>query len=378
MRFLHTADWQLGMTRHFLDKDAQSRFTAARTDAVRAIGRVAGEEGCAFVVVCGDVFESSFLHRQVLLRAFDAMASVPVPIYLLPGNHDPLGAGSIYRSPEFVAGCPAGVHVLEPGIHSPCSGVELVAAPWQTKHPLRDLVAEQCERLEPSTGCIRILAGHGIVDVMGPDPADPSLIELPRLEKALGEGIAHYVALGDRHSLTQVDGGGRVWYSGAPEVTDYDEVDPGKVLLVDIADDAEHSVEVTPRQVGTWRFVRETSHLNGAADVDELGRWLARLPDKERTVLKLSLVGGLGVGEKARLDRVLADAADLFAAVETWERHSDLVVLPNDVDLGDLDLTGFAATAFEELRTAAGSADAERAGTAQDALALLYRLMGCA
>jgi hypothetical protein len=27
MRFIHTADWQLGMTRHFLNGDAQPRYS---------------------------------------------------------------------------------------------------------------------------------------------------------------------------------------------------------------------------------------------------------------------------------------------------------------------------------------------------------------
>ena len=28
-KFVHTGDWQLGMTRHFLSDEAQARFTAA-------------------------------------------------------------------------------------------------------------------------------------------------------------------------------------------------------------------------------------------------------------------------------------------------------------------------------------------------------------
>ena len=40
MRFLHTADWQIGMTRHYLDAEAQARFGAARIDAIRRIGAV--------------------------------------------------------------------------------------------------------------------------------------------------------------------------------------------------------------------------------------------------------------------------------------------------------------------------------------------------
>src|ERR1700736_699427 len=45
MRFIHTGDWQLGMTRHFLNGDAQPRYSAARRDAVCALGAVAAETG---------------------------------------------------------------------------------------------------------------------------------------------------------------------------------------------------------------------------------------------------------------------------------------------------------------------------------------------
>ena len=55
-RFLHTADWQLGMTRHFLSPEAQGRFAQDRIDAIRQIGDIAREQGAQFVVVCGDVF----------------------------------------------------------------------------------------------------------------------------------------------------------------------------------------------------------------------------------------------------------------------------------------------------------------------------------
>ena len=57
MRFLHTADWQLGMTRHFLNGDAQPRYRGRRIDVVRAVGRWPPRGLREFVVVCGDVFE---------------------------------------------------------------------------------------------------------------------------------------------------------------------------------------------------------------------------------------------------------------------------------------------------------------------------------
>ena len=45
MRFVHTADWQLGMTRYFLNGEAQPRYSAARRDVVAGIGPLAARRG---------------------------------------------------------------------------------------------------------------------------------------------------------------------------------------------------------------------------------------------------------------------------------------------------------------------------------------------
>ena len=42
-RFLHTGDWQLGMTRHFFSEGVQERFAQSRFDAIRKLGRIAKE-----------------------------------------------------------------------------------------------------------------------------------------------------------------------------------------------------------------------------------------------------------------------------------------------------------------------------------------------
>ena len=48
--FVHTADWQLGMTRHFLAPEAQAQFTADRLAGISRIGAIAAEVGAEFVV----------------------------------------------------------------------------------------------------------------------------------------------------------------------------------------------------------------------------------------------------------------------------------------------------------------------------------------
>jgi len=292
-RFIHSADWQLGMTRHFLNQEGQARFGAARIEAIRSIGSLARTEGCTFVVVCGDVFETNQVSRQVVVRALDAMAATPdIPFYLLPGNHDPLDASSVFRSPTFVSHRPANVILLDGSGPLPLGGgFELVGAPWYSKRPLGDPVAAATRTL-PIDGRLRIVAGHGAVDALSPDVGNPALISLAALESDLGAGRFHFVALGDRHSTTQVGSSGRVWYAGAPEPTDYDETDPGNVLLVELED---RGVAVEPRRVGSWQFLAEQFDLSGADDCHRLELYLEGIADKARTIVKLALVGQLSL-----------------------------------------------------------------------------------
>ncbi|MCY4193408.1 MAG: DNA repair exonuclease [bacterium] len=375
VKFLHTADWQLGMTRHFLAGEAQARFDGARIDAIRTIGAVAVDEGCSFAVVCGDVFESNQVSRQVILRAFEAMAATPqVVFYLLPGNHDPLDASSVYSSAAFAEHKPDNVVVLESS--SPietASGVKLVPAPWLTKRPLTDLVADACDTLEAG-GEMRIVVGHGALDTRSPDQSNPALISRSSLEERIDTGQIHYVALGDRHSTTDEGRSGRIWYSGAPEPTDYDEDDPGNALVVTL--DADQA-SVQRRPVGAWRFLQKDWELTGDADLDALEDWLSNIEGKDRAIVKLALVGQVSLAQKARLDTLIELHSDLLAALESWERRSELAVVPDDVDLTALGLSGFAAEALEDLEAQAESSG-EQAVAARDAMALLHRLVGAA
>ena len=103
VKFLHTADWQLGMTRHYLSDKGQARFGANRLDVVEQMEKLAVDNDCQFVIVCGDVFESNQVERQVLMRAFQKMAATPEVMFFLPPNttshrcrhgpHDPVLSG---------------------------------------------------------------------------------------------------------------------------------------------------------------------------------------------------------------------------------------------------------------------------------------------
>jgi DNA repair exonuclease SbcCD nuclease subunit len=377
MRFLHTADWQLGMTRHFLAGDAQPRYSAARRDAVAGLGALAAEVGAEFVVVAGDVFEHNQLAPHVVSQSLEAMRAIGIPVYLLPGNHDPLDASSVYTSALFTAECPDNVAVLDrAGLHQVRPGLEIIAAPWRSKAPTNDLVAEVLGDL-PSDSVTRVVVAHGGVDILDPDRDKPSLIRLAELDDTLAGGAVHYVALGDKHSLTQVGSSGRVWYSGSPEVTNFDDVEsnPGHVLVVDIDEtDSRRAVTVTPRRIGHWRFITLHHQVDSSREIADLDVNLDLMTAKDRTVVRLALTGSLTVTDRAALDACLDKYSRLFAWLGLWDRHTDLAVIPADGEFTDLGIGGFAAAAVEELVATARDGDTDSAGDAQAALALLLRL----
>ncbi|MDI6809174.1 MAG: DNA repair exonuclease [Candidatus Eisenbacteria bacterium] len=370
IRFLHTSDWQLGMTRHFLSEGAQERYSQARFDAIRTMGRIAKEKKCQFMLVCGDAFESNQVDRKTVARALEALKDVPVPVYILPGNHDPLNAASVYRSSTFIGRKPADVHVVENAVLlKVADDVELVGAPWMSKRPVANPIEEVLKTLPPVSGTTRICMGHGAVDLLTPDRESAGVIAVAALERAIGEGKVHFVALGDRHSLTRVGTGDRIWYSGTPEATDFSETRSAFALVVEVGDDRVATEEV---QIGRWRFTeRGRVDLNTGDDVEAVRKILEDMEDKERTVLRLTLVGSLSLSLQGVLQNHFLAASDVFGAFEV--REDALLVVPDDADFADLGFSGFAAGTVQRLRSKIVQGGNEGAA-ARDALMLLLRL----
>lgn len=372
VRFLHTADWQLGMTRHFFSEGVQERYSQARFDAIRKLGQLAKDEDCSFVLVCGDTFESNQVDRRTVARACEALKEIPVPVFILPANHDPLNAASVFQSSTFTEQKPDHVKVIEDTAPLEISsGVELVGAPWRSKKPAKNPLHELLETLPVSGPMVRVVAGHGVADAFTPDKDAPAVLSVDELDHAIHEGKANFIALGDRHSATRLGAGDRIWYSGTPVSTDFREDNSGRALVVEVE---AGNVNVQEHVVGDWRFT-EFDHVdvNGADDLNNLTRTIDAIANKERTVVRLRLFGGLTLGLRVQLDTILQSAADLFAGFDV--RDDDVVVMPDDADFSDLGFSGFAEKTVSRLRQQI-EADRSDADQARDALMLLMRLSG--
>lgn len=371
MRFIATADWQLGMPAHFLQPEARHRYLQDRFEVIERIGELAERTEAAFVVVAGDVFESNQLDRRIISRTFEALSGFTVPVAFLPGNHDPLDRASIYDDPQFTSAVPSGVYVIRDGAPwTPIDGVEVVGAPWASKRPGRDLVAQLTSTLEAvGPGVVRVLVGHGAVSSMDPDRDNPATIAVEPLSAAITDSRIQVAILGDHHSAHEVAPG--VWYPGTPEVTARREVNPGKVLLVEVDDDTS-VVNVESHQVGRWVFTTAEAELHERQDVDHLIAHLGELPNKSRTAVWLILRGALNATDHEVLQSELGRLSDVFARLDLWQRHTDLVTLPDSADFVDLPLTGFTRDTLAELVDMAGGGGPQ-AETAGRSLQLLYR-----
>ncbi len=202
--------------------------------------------------------------------------------------------------------------------------------------------------------------------MLSPDQGRPEIINLTNVEASIEAGCIHYLALGDRHSVTEVGRTGRVWFSGAPVATDFAEDQPNQALLVELS---ANRCDVQALQVGGWTFIAEHFDLNGPADLERFQQWLQGLPNKERTIVKVSFAGSINLSTAAQLDQLLDTQADLFASLRKRERLTDISIVPDELDHDSVTLTGYARSAWEEL-VSAGAEDVE----ALAALRLFYRL----
>lgn len=375
VRILHSSDLQLGMTRRFFDQSAQSRYTDDQLHALRQLASISAERHCDAVVVAGDIFDSVQPDRRVVTRAIDALESFTVPVFLLPGNHDADSPESVWSTGRLGERLPASVTLLrDSSVHALLGGrLEIVGAPWTSRRPDRDLVSLALEGLElPSPDVIRILIGHGGVDSMNPDPGNLNLIRLSFVESAIASGLVDFVALGDRHSGLSVGATGRVWYSGAPVMTNFREdlTTTNRALVVTFDTD----IVVEPIQVGQWEFRRPEIAASGRDLLEAVKTELAQPGDRSRTAIRFVLEGTVNLAERAELDHLLDEAGDLYASVRMSEDHCNLAVLVDDADLSTLSIGGYGNDAVADLieMTTQGNEDGDDAVLA---LRTLFRLL---
>ena len=319
MKFLHTADWQLGMKAVHAGSAAQ-RVREERLAAAKRVVAAAREQQAEFIVVAGDTFEDNGVDRLLVQKAADVLAAFGGPVFLLPGNHDPLTPGSVWEHPAWSS--QANLHVLreaeplaiEGGTLYPCPLVEK----YSTRNPTRWIEAR-------TTSKIAIGVAHGTLhEIVANDD------NYPISNNAAQQAGLDYLALGHWHSHLEIagsDGAARLAYCGTHEPTKFGERASGLALLVEIAGPG-HVPALTPIRTGglEWELWVETLHMPG--DLSRLRERIEHLASPQTTLLEVRLSGLFSPRDEAELARIeeLLAARFVFGRVDT----SGLVPAPAD------------------------------------------------
>ncbi|NBB71325.1 MAG: DNA repair exonuclease [Alphaproteobacteria bacterium] len=359
LRFVHTADWQLGRPFTRFADDLAGRLRAARLDAIDRLAGVARAHGAPDVLVAGDVWDQETPSDATLIQPLDLMARAPdVTWWLLPGNHDPARPTGLWQRLAGL-GPPANVRLcVDPAPLRLGEEAWLLPAPLTAKQAEGDPTAPW-DALATPAGALRIGLAHGsIIDFA--DAGEAGAVIAP--DRAARAGLA-YLALGDWHGRLAVDR--RTWYAGTPEPDRFAANEPGWCLVVTVADaHGPPTVEAVATAQFRWHDARLT-RVPGM-DLDALDALAGdRDVPPSRTLARLTLAGTVKLAERARLTARLEQLARQLAHLE-W-RDDDLATLADAADLDALGETGGLRAAAEALAARAAAEPAARR-----ALDLLY------
>jgi DNA repair exonuclease SbcCD nuclease subunit len=321
MKFLHTADWQIGMKAAHVG-EAGPRVREERLAAARRVIEAARRGGADFVLVAGDTFEDNGVDRVLVQRVIDTLASFPGPVYVLPGNHDPLGPGSVWEHPAWRSA--PHVTVLRESRPLAVPGGTLFPCPALAKHSDKDPTAWIDARTHAHAG-VRVGVAHGTVEGVAQDEPD-----YPIARDAVTRAGVDYLALGHFHSTATyraADGAVRTAYSGTPETTRFGERDSGHVLLVDVPAPGDTPVLTQVRTGGlAWRVLATTVRESG--DLTRLREQIEALADPGSTLLQVRVDGLLPAGDHEELGRI----GDVVASRFLHGRVSAHELLPSPRD----------------------------------------------
>ncbi len=341
MRFLHSADWQIGKVfKQFGPKEETLR--RARLAAVERLGQLAVAHGARHVLVAGDIYDSEAPSPVTLRAPVERMKGfADLRWHLLPGNHDP-------HRPEGVwdrlaqAGLPSNIHLhLDPTPFALEEGAALLPAPLTRNSDANDVTAWMDSAPTPA-GALRIGLAHGSITNFGSEGEATNPIDPGRTKSA---GL-DYLALGDWHRTLQV--GPAAWYAGTPEPDRAGRQEQGTALLVDVPG-AGVPASVSLLVTGTYRWLTRTERLSDAGQLADLDQRLRNEPDLPRLILRLQLEGALPIAAFAELQRRLLD---LEAAVFHLEvEQAALATRPTEADLEAIDFDGVLRRCAERLRS---------------------------
>lgn len=364
LRFIHTADWQIGMKAAGVGL-ASKMVREARFASLQTILNLAAERSVSLMLVTGDVFEDNAVDRVLVKRVGEMLSRFAGQVFIIPGNHDPLTPGSVWEhriwndSPNIQVIRDAKPIYLDNAVLYPCPLHEK----YSSRNPVSWIQAE--EGGVPAVGL-----AHGNVEGAADVSAD---YPIPR-DAAQRTGL-DFLALGHWHSFSSYpDNSGvvRMSYSGSHETTKFGERDSGSVSLVEIRErGAVPNIETL--RTGRLSWLTLDRILENAGDLAKVVEEIQSLSCAETTLVRVRLNGLLFASDRH-------DLTALEEALATLPMHGalsleDLIPAPEDDSwIESLPMGPLRETAVQLKEIATQSRTAEEKSIGSQALVQLFEI----
>ena len=339
--FLHLADLHIGLRITRFDANVAKKLREVRLLALDNALKIAREENVAFILICGDLFDDNTVSLVDAQRVYDMLKGKPMLIYVIPGNHDPYCAGSVWQRPPWNSTEATSIRVLskrEPVTLE--TGIILYPCPV-TQKTSREDPTEWISANNGPQNTIRIGLAHGSVMDRETLPEDDHPIPVDAAE-SLG---LDYLALGHWHAqklFLDSHGAKRMAYPGTHEQMNFGKgsrfsvgwaayaSDPdreefrgsskGTALLVQIQSTGAVPIVQTV-ETGQYIWSDEALKLTDE-NFDATFSQIAQRRNQERQLLRLTLTGTLSAENLLKLEGFQDMLIRyLYCALDTDELH---------------------------------------------------------
>ena len=227
MKLLHAADFHLDSPfRQLSARQAAQRRQELR-DIPARLARLARQEQVDLGLLPGDLLDGERVYPETIRALTSALADIPAPVFISPGNHDFYHPASPYNTALW----PENVHIFTsptlaevplPRLNCVVHGCAFTA-PRQEEDPLAGFSA-------PQDGHLHLLCLHGDAQ------AGSGGVYAPIAPQSLAGSGVHYAALGHIHAYTSLQWTESVpWaYPGCPEGRGFDECGEKGILVLSL------------------------------------------------------------------------------------------------------------------------------------------------
>lgn len=366
MKFIHTADWQIGKQFANIKGDIAAFLREARFDVIKTLASLANQHKADAILVAGDVFDANEVSDTTIRKTLNAMQEYKGPWILLPGNHDPALAQSVWtRMKNLPEKTDNIILALDPEPISVANDELLILpAPLKLRHEYKDLT-EWYDTFQAPSSAFKVGLAHGSIEGFLPESAEThNMISYKRTEKA----ELDYLALGDWHGQLKISA--KAWYAGTPEQDRFHENDPGKALLITL-NKKDQNPKVESLDTGKYQWHKIQYDIFTKKDIEALNDDFSKFQSAENKVISLNLNGNLSLEDHQLLNQLLDSWKAKFAMLETDD--TNLKLSPSEQDLQDFQSAGFLSNTLAKLLAIKENESNEQHPYADRAIQMLWQ-----